>query len=153
MKKYSNELSVGVFVFLGLLCVAYLTLKLGNIELFETKGYTLTAKFNDISGLRQGADVDVAGVSVGKVTKIELYYKDHVYRANVHMRLQEGLIVYDDASAAIKTSGIIGDKYIDLEPGGASDVLLANGDEIEDTISTIDIESLISKYVFGGGEK
>ncbi|MDR2892277.1 MAG: outer membrane lipid asymmetry maintenance protein MlaD [Deltaproteobacteria bacterium] len=153
MKKYSNELSVGVFVFLGLLCVAYLTLKLGNIELFDDKGYTLTAKFNNVSGLRLGAEVDVSGVSVGKVSKIELDYQDHIYRANVHLRLQEGLTVYDDASVAIKTSGIIGDKYVELTPGGASDTLLVNGDEIEETNSTIDLESLISKFAFGEVEK
>ena len=150
MKKYSNELSVGVFVFLGLLAVAYLTLKLGNVELFEGDGYVLTAKFNDVTGLRKGAEVQMAGVSVGKVVEIGLHYKDHLYRANVKMRLQDGLQVYDDATVAVKTSGIIGDKYIDLEAGGASDTLRAAGDEIEDTISTIDIESLISKYVFGG---
>ncbi|MDL2306504.1 outer membrane lipid asymmetry maintenance protein MlaD [Desulfovibrio sp. OttesenSCG-928-C06] len=152
MKKYGNELSVGVFVFLGLLAVAYLTLKLGDVELFEDKGYVLSAKFNSITGLRKGAEVQVAGVSVGKVVDIGLDYKNHVYRADVKMRLQDGLQVYDDATVAIKTSGIIGDKYIDLETGGASDTLLAAGDEIEDTISTIDIESLISKYVFGGVE-
>lgn len=150
MKKYSNELSVGVFVFLGLLCVAYLTLKLGNVEIFSDSGYTLSAKFNSITGLRQGAEVEVAGVKVGKVTSIDLVNRDGVYQASVQLRIPEGLKVYEDASVSIKTSGIIGDKYVHLEPGGGSDTLLANGGEIEDTTSTIDIESLISKYVFGG---
>lgn len=150
MRKYSNELSVGVFVFLGLLCVAYLTIKLGDVELFENKGYTLTAKFNSITGLRQGAEIEVAGVKVGKVTAIGLVNQNGVYRANVQLRLPDDLKVYEDAAVSIKTSGIIGDKYIHLEPGGGIDSLLANGAEIEDTTSTLDIESMISKYVFGG---
>ncbi|MDR1125146.1 MAG: outer membrane lipid asymmetry maintenance protein MlaD [Deltaproteobacteria bacterium] len=153
MKKYSNELSVGVFVFLGLLCVAYLTLKLGNVELFADDGYTLNAKFNSITGLRQGAEVEVAGVTVGKVTSIKLVENNSIYQANVQIRLPKDLTVYEDATASIKTSGIIGDKYVHLEPGGGCETRLVNGAEIEDTNSTIDIESLISKYVFGGIDK
>ena len=153
MKKYNSELSVGIFVFLGLLAVAYLTLKLGDVEIFDDKGYTLQAKFNDCTGLKRGAEVQVGGVAVGKVSDISLSYQNHTYRALVQLKLREDLQVFDDAAVAIKTSGIIGDKYIDLEPGGASETRLASGDEIEDTISSIDIESLISKYVFGGVEQ
>jgi phospholipid/cholesterol/gamma-HCH transport system substrate-binding protein len=153
MRKYSNELSVGIFVFLGLLCVAYITLKLGNVELFENHGYVLNAKFNSITGLRQGAEVEVAGVKVGKVTAIELVDRNGVYQANVQLRLPSELKVYEDASVAIKTSGIIGDKYVHLEPGGGSDTLLTSGAEIEDTTYTLDIESLISKYVLGDIKK
>lgn len=153
MKKYNEELSVGVFLFLGLLCIAYLTLKLGNVDLFMDKGYVLSAKFSAVTGLREGADIQIAGVSVGKVTKIDLVYQNNVYLANITMRVKEGIKIYDDASLAIKTSGIIGDQYLSLNPGGGSDTLLGKGDEIEDTTSTVDILDLISKYAFGDVKK
>ncbi|MDR1241666.1 MAG: MlaD family protein [Deltaproteobacteria bacterium] len=153
MKKYNEELSVGVFVFLSLLCVGYLTLKLGNVDLFLDKGYVLTAKFASIAGLRTGADIQVSGVSVGKVTKIDLAYTSNVYLANVTMRVREDLRIYDDASVTIKTSGIIGDQYLSLNTGGGSETLLSSGDEIYETTSTVDVLDLISKYAFGDIKK
>ena len=120
--SFSKEAAVGFFVMLGLVCVAYLTVKLGRMEVFHSEGYVLTASFNSVSGLRPGAVV-------------ELQLGD-----NVH--------ITDDVIASVKTSGLIGDKYISLEPGGSGEPL-KNGDEITDTESAVDIESLISKYVFG----
>ena len=145
MKKYSMELIVGVFVFLGLLCVAYLTIRLGKMELFSGKSYAVVAKFGSVSGLKSGADVMISGVSVGKVASIELAPD---FRATVRMNIKQGVELSEDTGASIKTSGLIGDKYILLSPGGAS-TDLEDGDEITMTQSAIDIESLISNYVFG----
>ena len=146
MKKYSMEFLVGCFVLVGLLCVGYLTIRLGKMDIFTDKGYTVTATFTSISGLRTGAEVEISGVSVGKVTKIELDPKS--YKAKVLIRVNEGIDLPDDSGASIKTSGLIGDKYINVSPGGSS-LVLKPGDEISDTNDAVDIEGLISKYVFG----
>ncbi len=147
MKKYSRETSVGIFVLVGLLCVGYLTVKLGRMELLSDKGYTVHARFSSITGLRVGAEVEIAGVPVGRVAAITLAPDRPV--AMVSLRMKEGVHLTDDVIASVKTSGLIGDKYIKLSPGGSEDQL-GEGDEITETESAIDIESLISKYVFGG---
>lgn len=145
-KKYSMEFLVGIFVLIGLLCVGYLTIQLGKMELFSNSGYTLIAKFDSTTGLRAGANVEIAGVSVGKVTKIEL---DGEYNSKVSMRIRDGVKISSDTGASIKTSGLIGDKYVSLTPGGADDYLADKG-ELTETHAPLDIEELISKYVFGG---
>jgi phospholipid/cholesterol/gamma-HCH transport system substrate-binding protein len=147
IKKYKHELSVGIFVFIGLICIAYLTIKLGKMELFSAGGYTLTAKFEAATGLRKGASVELAGVQVGKVISIDLDRK--TYAAVVEIKIESQVELSDDVIASIKTSGLIGDKYISLSPGG-SPAILKDGDEITETLSPMDIESLLSKYVFGG---
>lgn len=146
MKKYSLELYVGVFVFIGLLCLSYMTVKLGKMEVFGNDGYTLTANFSSITGLKTGASVEISGVPVGKVTGIAL---NKGYLARVSLQLNKGIELSDDSIASIKTSGLIGDKYVSISLGG-SDTLLADGDELTETESAVDIEALISKYVFGG---
>ena len=108
--------------------------------------YVLTASFNSVSGLRPGAEVEIAGVRVGRVKSIRL--DDKQPRAVVELQLGDNVHLTDDVIASVKTSGLIGDKYISLEPGGSGEPL-KNGDEITDTESAVDIESLISKYVFG----
>ncbi len=145
-QKYSMEFLVGIFVLIGLLCVGYLTIQLGKMELFSSKGYTLTAKFSSTTGLRSGANVEIAGVNVGRVVKIEL---DQDYYSVVHLRIRDGVKIPDDTGASIKTSGLIGDKYVSLTPGGA-DEYLADMGELTETHAPLDIEELISKYVFGG---
>jgi len=146
MKGY-RETAVGFFVLLGLLCVGYLTIKLGRMELLSNEGYRVIARFSSVAGLRVGADVEIAGVPVGKVASIELA-KDSA-TAVVTLRLQPHLRLSDDTIAAIKTSGLIGDKYVNLAPGGSLD-MIAQGGEILETQSVIDIESLIGKFAFGG---
>ncbi len=144
--KIPKETAVGFFVLLGLVCVAYLTIKLGRMELFNSDGYTVTASFTSVSGLRAGAEVEIAGVRVGRVKAIRLDGKTN--RAVVELLLNKDVELTDDVIASVKTSGLIGDKYVSLEPGG-SGAPLGNGGEITDTESAVDIESLISKYVFG----
>ncbi len=142
----TREAVVGLFVLLGLLCVAYLTVKLGRMELGRGDGYALEARFTSVSGLRVGASVEIAGVSVGRVTEIRLDSKESM--AVVSLQVNRDVKLTDDAIASVKTSGLIGDKYIDIQPGGNGSPL-SNGDTITDTESAVDIEALISKYVFG----
>ena len=146
MKGY-KETMVGLFVLIGLLCVGYLTIKLGRMELLSDDGYRVVARFSSVSGLRVGADVEIAGVPVGRVASIELARDSS--SAVVILRLQPRLRLPDDTIAAIKTSGLIGDKYVNLMPGGSPD-MIAQGGEISETQSVIDIESLIGKFAFGG---
>ncbi len=146
----AKESAVGFFVVIGLICVAYLTIKLGKMEIIGDNGYTLNAQFTSVSGLRSGAEVEIAGVKVGRVASISLD-KEQPF-ANVTLRINQGIDVYDDAIAAIKTSGLIGDKYIDLSPGGGGDKLENDG-MITETQPDVDLIALISKYVFGGVNK
>jgi phospholipid/cholesterol/gamma-HCH transport system substrate-binding protein len=146
MKKYSLEFSVGVFVLVGCVCLAYLTVKLGKMEVYGNDGYAVRAHFSSVSGLKAGARVEIAGVPVGKVTDIVL---NSDYAAGVTLRIDKGVALSDDCIASVKTSGLIGDKYVSISPGG-SENMLDDGGEITETESAVDIEALISKYVFGG---
>ncbi len=143
----SREITVGIFVLIGFLCTAYLTVKLGRMELFNAQGYELTARFNSVSGLRVGASVEMAGVQVGRVSAISV--DNERVQAVVTLRLDNTLKLSEDTIASVKTSGLIGDKYVNLAPGGAETVLTM-GEEIVDTESAVDLESLLSKYAFGG---
>ena len=147
MKKYAMETSVGVFVLAGLLCVAYLTVKLGKLEVVGGDGYQVTAKFKDVTGLKNGAYVEMAGVRIGRVSGIRLDPKDHA--ALVGLTLDKDVHLTDDAIASIKTSGLIGDKFVKISPGGSDDAL-APGGMIVETESSVDLGDLIGKYVFGG---
>ncbi len=144
MKKFNLEMSVGAFMVVGLLAVAYLTLNLGGLELFGGDYYKVHASFDSVSGLKRGARIEIAGVPVGKVAKISLVDD----QAMVVMALKPEVKIGSDVFASIKTQGIIGDKYVLLTPG-ADDDFLRDGDEITETESAVDLESLISKYVFG----
>ena len=150
MKKTSVETAVGVFVLIGLISVAYLTIKLGKMEWFGDDYYTLDAQFDSVSGLKTGAQVDMAGVEIGQVADIRLDNERQV--AVVSLKIRKAVILTDDVIASVKTSGLIGDKYIKLTPGG-SDRLLKSGDMIIETESALDIEELVSKYVFGDANK
>lgn len=141
-----KESAVGLFVVIGLICVAYLTVKLGRMELIGDDGYTLNAQFTSVSGLRAGAEVEIAGVKVGRVAAIVLDAQHPM--ANITLRINKGVKIFDDAVASIKTSGLIGDKYVNLSPGGGGEPL-DNGGTISDTEPDVDLINLISKYVFG----
>ena len=149
MKKISVETMVGVFVLIGLICVSYLTIKLGKMEWFGDESYLLHARFDSVSGLKTGAQVDLAGVEVGQVADIRLDTERQM--AIVDMKIKKGVTLTDDVIASVKTAGLIGDKFIRLTPGG-SERILNSGDMINDTESALDIEDLVSKYVFGNVE-
>ena len=146
MKDSAIETTVGIFVLIGILCVGYLTVKLGKMDWFGSDHYPVVARFESISGLKEGANIEMAGVSVGKVEAISLDPDRLV--AIVRMRIENGVELTDDVIASVKTAGMIGDKYIKLSPGG-SDEILQPGDTITETESAVDLEDLISKYVFG----
>ena len=145
----ARETAVGLFVLLGLLCVAYLTVKLGKMELFSSQGFELVARFDSVSGLRVGADVEMSGVPVGRVVDIRLDPDPLRNQAVVRLRLNKDLQLSDDSMASVRTSGLIGDKYVSLSRGG-SDQILSSGGAITETESAVDLGSLISKYAFGG---
>lgn len=143
MKKYGVETGVGIFLILGILCMTFISVKLGDVNLFGTKQYTVKARFSNISGLKEGAIVEVAGVVVGKVAKIRL----ENYEAFVELLIDPSVKLQNDSIASIRTQGIIGDKYVKITPGGSEDYIKP-GEKIRETESGIDIEELVSKYIF-----
>ena len=147
MKKASIETAVGLFVLIGILCVGYLTVKLGKMEILGKDYYSINAQFDSVTGLKVGANVEMAGVPIGKVEAIALDPERQV--ARVRLKIQRSVVLTDDTIASVKTAGMIGDKYIKLSPGG-SDLILKAEDTIIETESALDLEELISKYVFGG---
>lgn len=144
MEKAKLELIVGVFVLVGLACLAYLSIKLGKLEVIGGDVYEVEAQFDTASGLKPGASVEIAGVEVGRVRDIGL--KDD--RAAVLLVVNNGVKLYSDTIASIKTRGIIGEKFLALSPGGGGDPLKP-GDTIRDTESGLDLEELVSQYVHG----
>jgi phospholipid/cholesterol/gamma-HCH transport system substrate-binding protein len=142
-KDTKLELIVGVFVLVGILALTYLAVKLGKLEVISSRQNHVTAVFDSVAGLKTGAPIEVAGVQVGQVKRIAL---DGEY-AVVTLALQPHVKVYQDAIAAIKTRGLIGDKYVSLSPG--SDKELAPGGKIRDTESGVDLEAIIGEFIHG----
>jgi phospholipid/cholesterol/gamma-HCH transport system substrate-binding protein len=150
MKKYSIETIVGVFVVIGLICVAYMTIKLGKVTLLGDNYYSLYANFSSVSGLRVGNPIEIDGIEVGRVEN--LIFDQEKQTAVAVLKIRKDIKVYDDAGASIKTAGLIGDKFINIEPGGGGQILKPGG-RISETNAPIDIEELISKYAFGDIKK
>lgn len=129
----------------GFLAFGYLSLQMGEFSIFDLeKNYRLDAEFDNVSGLKVGAVVEIAGVGVGKVAKIELGEQG---LARVEMLIKAEVNISADAIASIRTQGLIGDKYIKIIQG-ADEEMLADGEGIFDTQSSIDFEALVSKYIF-----
>lgn len=148
MNMVKLEMMVGSFMIIGILCLGYLSVKLGKMEILGAgDNYTVAARFDSVSGLKPGARVEVAGVEVGKVDRITLDPQSSD-RALTYMKINKGVKLDDDVIASVRTSGIIGDKFIKLKPGG-SERLLKNNDVIRETESAIDIEELVSKFIHG----
>jgi phospholipid/cholesterol/gamma-HCH transport system substrate-binding protein len=146
MAKLKLEFFVGLFVIAGLVAVSYMAVKMGDISLLEKHStYSLIGRFDSVSGLKQGAAVEMAGVRVGKVSSIE--FDPDRFQAVVTMEIPNHIQLTIDSVASIRTTGIIGDKYIKITQGGDEDYLQP-GDEFEQTESSLDIEELISKFIF-----
>lgn len=145
MKRFNVEVAVGVFMVIGFFCFAWLSVKLGDVDLFGSDAYTLQARFGSVSGLKAGAVVEIAGVQVGKVAAIRLQPDD--YRAVVEMSIDRGVQISEDSIASIRTAGIIGDRYVNISPGGLPENI-APGGMIAETESAINLEELLSKYIF-----
>jgi phospholipid/cholesterol/gamma-HCH transport system substrate-binding protein len=138
-----RDLSVGLFVLVGLGAIAYLSIQVGGLTYKGPGGFRLIAAFDDIGSLRPRAPVVISGVKVGQVSSIEL---DSMLRARVVIDVDPSLELSVDTSAAIRTSGLLGDQFIALEPGGEEEILKP-GEEIGFTDSAISIEGLIGKFV------
>jgi phospholipid/cholesterol/gamma-HCH transport system substrate-binding protein len=150
MKKYSQETIVGIFIVIGLLCIGYMTIKLGKLPIFGGDYYLLYARFSSVSGLRVDSPVEIGGIEVGRVEQLNIDQDKQM--SVVTLRIKKGFKVYEDAVASIKTSGLIGDKFIQIDPGGGGDILNPGG-TITETNPPMDVEDLIGKYVFGDIKK
>lgn len=144
MKNAGLEFMVGIFIIAGILCLGYLSTKYAKMEVVGDAGYQVSAIFPNTGGLKNGAQVEIAGVQIGRVRDITL---DN-YRARVTMTIHNTVKLQDDAIARIKTKGLLGEKYVDIVPGG-SDIEIEKNGTIRETQAPVDIEELISKFVFG----
>jgi phospholipid/cholesterol/gamma-HCH transport system substrate-binding protein len=135
---------VGIFVIIGLVALSYLSIKLGRVDLFGSGTYPVIALFPGTGGLKAGAPVEIAGVEVGRVDRIDLVD----YEARVTLRIRRGVEIQDDAIASIKTRGLIGEKFLRISPGGSEKIVPPNG-RIREVEAPVDLEELISKYIFG----
>ena len=144
MRRFDLELSVGLFFIVGIACLAYLSIRLGKMEVIGNSGTTIYAEFSNSGGLKNGSVVEIAGVEVGRVKKITL----DEYQAKVQLQIEKKVEIQEDAIASIKTKGLIGERYIEITPGG-SDKIIEAGGKIRDTQPPFDIEKAISKVIFG----
>ena len=144
MKRSMLDLSVGVFLIIGLLAVAWLSVRLGRVDLLGGGGYVVSADFPTVGGLKAGSPVEIAGVPVGSVDKIVLVED----QARVVMSIRTGIKLQDDSIASIKTKGLIGEKFVQISPGGSDRTIPPNG-RIKEVEPPVDLEEILSKYVFG----
>lgn len=141
-RSLSVEFFVGVFAVLTLAASAYLSVGLGDMEIFGSNRYDIFAEFDSVSGLKPGASVEIAGVQVGTVTKIEL--RDSM--ALLTLSMNADTKIRDDDQALIRTKGIIGDRYVKISRGASTETLPVGG-VIRDTTSVVDIEDLLGKFM------
>ncbi len=146
MKKNVYESIAGMFVFVGLIVLVYMTVALGNVSLFDDSFMVLKARFNTVTGLRAGNPIEMYGIEIGYVG--ELTIDDEVQMAMATLNIQKSAQIYSDAIASIKTAGLIGDKFISIDPGGSGKIL-GHNDIIINTESPVDLNDLIGKYAFG----
>jgi phospholipid/cholesterol/gamma-HCH transport system substrate-binding protein len=146
MQRSKNDLWVGLFVLIGLVAVFFLALKSANLLQYSwTKDYTVTAKFDNIGGLKKGAAVKSAGVVVGRVESIQ--FDDESYQAQVSLALQNKYAFPKDSSLKILTSGLLGEQYVGILAGADEKNLIA-GDKIGSTQSAVVLENLISQFLY-----
>jgi phospholipid/cholesterol/gamma-HCH transport system substrate-binding protein len=144
MERSRVNIAVGIFVVIGILALGYLSIKLGRVSFLGGGGYVVTVDFPGTGGLKSGSAVEIAGVEIGRVEAIALVD----YQARVTIRLNKDVTLQDDAIASIKTKGLIGEKYVRISPGG-SEKLIGPGGKIREVEAPVDLEELISKYIFG----
>jgi phospholipid/cholesterol/gamma-HCH transport system substrate-binding protein len=144
MRRSAVDLGVGIFVLVGLLALGWLSVKLGRVDLIGTRGYAVSADFPSVGGLKTGSAVEIAGVEIGRVDRITL----QDYQARVVMVIQPGIKLQEDSIASIKTKGLIGERYVRISPGGSDKLIPPNG-RIREVEPPVDIEELLSKYIFG----
>ena len=150
MKRFNTEVVVGLFLIIGLTTFGFLAVQLGGLGSTNAGHYIIEARFQSTSGLKQGADVEMAGVIIGKVKSIRFDAEN--YEAVVDLSIPNNVELQEDAIASVRSTGLIGGKYVKLTAGG-SETILAPGDLIVQTESSVNIEELISKYIFETGDK
>lgn len=144
MKRLTVETAVGLFVLAGILCLGWLSVKLGKLEVAGGDTVPMYAEFSSVAGLKVDGSVEIAGVEVGRVASITM----NGYKARVLLKLRKGIALQEDAIASIRTRGLIGEKYVNLTPG-ASDRLIPPGGRIRETESSVDLEGLIGQFIHG----
>ena len=144
MRRSTLDLGVGLFVLVGLIALGWMSVKLGRIDVLGNRGYVVSADFPTVGGLKAGSTIEIAGVEVGRVDRIVL----QDYQAHVVMVIQPGVKLQDDSIASIKTKGLIGERYVRISPGGSDKIIPPNG-RIREVEPPVDIEELLSKYIFG----
>ena len=150
MRRFNTEVIVGLFLILGLLTFGFLAVKLGGLGNTATGQYVLEARFQSTSGLKRGADVEMAGVIIGKV--LDIRFDPENYEAVVDISIPDDVKLQDDTIASVRSTGLIGGKYLKLTAGG-SETILKPGELIVQTEASVSIEELISKYIFESGNK
>ena len=145
MNRRKTEFYVGLFVIIGILCILYLFVNLGSVNFSRDRYYPVHGFFTSVSGLKTGARVEMAGVKIGIVSNVSIDKKQLL--AKVEFSINKDIELSEDIIASVKTAGIIGQKYIDILPGG-SDIMLEAGEEIYNTESSLDIESIVRKFIF-----
>ncbi len=144
MRRAGVEIAVGIFIIVGLLCLAYISIKLGNVSLSGKNYYSVKAIFSTVKGLRKDTVVEISGVEVGKVDSIRL---DN-YEAVTTLLIRKDIKLQEDAIASIRTKGLLGEKYVEITPGGSDEMIPPDG-TIFETEPPIDLEKLIGNIVFG----
>ena len=144
MERSKVNITVGIFVILGIAALGYLSISLGQISFLSGAGYYVTVDFPSVGGLKAGSSVEIAGVEIGRVQSIALAD----YQARVTLRVQSGIKLQEDSIASIKTKGLIGEKYIRISPGGSDKIIPPNG-RLREVEAPVDFEELLSKYIFG----
>jgi phospholipid/cholesterol/gamma-HCH transport system substrate-binding protein len=139
-----TDIMVGIFVLIGAICLGYLAIRLGKVELFGATGYLVYADFSSVAGLKLGDPAEIAGVRVGKVESLGLAED----RARVTLRIDPPVKLQEDVIASVRARGLIGDKFVLIAPG-ASDKIILPGGMIRETESPQDITDLIGKFVGG----
>jgi len=141
-RSFTTEFWVGVFALIGVGCFAYLAINIASIRLSDSGYYEVQAEFDSVSGLKAGAPVEIAGVEIGEVGKIDLSGTS----ALITLRIEDGVKLRDDDIAAVRTKGIIGDRYIKIVPGGSEKIINA-GEKVADTESAVEFEEVIGKLI------
>lgn len=147
MKRFNLETAVGLFVILGLAALAWLSIRLGKLEIVTGDYVPVHAEFASVAGLKKGASVEIAGVPVGKVDAVVLDGN----KADVRMKIRRGIGLGDDTVASVRTMGLIGDRYISLSPG-ASDRMIPPGGRVRETESPPDLDQLIAELIHGNAK-
>ena len=148
-EKQHTEILVGIFILIGIITITFLALRMGDFGLLNNTQYIIKAEFTSASGLKKGAHVEMAGVSVGKVKNI--IFNPETYLAEVYIAIENNIKIPDDSTASIRTAGIIGDKFLKISPGG-SEIIIEKNMSIVETEPSINLEELISKYIFESGK-